>query len=65
MDVLNAHKAPFNPETVRTTLATLVRRDELLERRDEAYRYRIDLLRHWVYDEHSLYQTIAEQASNA
>lgn len=62
VDVLTAHKAPSNTETVRTTLATLVRRDELLERRDEAYRYRIDLLRHWIHDEHSLWQTVAEQA---
>jgi hypothetical protein len=60
--VLSEHRAQVSAETVHSILATLVRRDELLERRDEAYRYRIDLLRYWIRDEHSLWQTMAEQA---
>ncbi len=60
--VLAAHKTALPFESLHTALAALVRSDELLERRDDAFRYRIDLLRHWIRDEHSLWQTIAEGA---
>lgn len=60
--VLAAHKAALPFESLHTALAALVRSDELLERRDDVFRYRIDLLRHWIRDEHSLWQTIAEGA---
>lgn len=63
--VLAAPKAQLPVETLRATLTALERRDELLDRRDDTYRYRIDLLRHWVRDEHSLWQTVAERANPA
>lgn len=56
---LEAHHSGLTPDQVRTALAGLVRQ-ELLERQDDRFRYRIDFLRHWIAQDHSLWQTLAE-----
>ena len=56
---LEPHHSGLTPDQERTALAALVRQ-ELLERQDDRFRYRIDFLRHWIAEDHSLWQTLAE-----
>jgi ligand-binding sensor domain-containing protein/AAA+ ATPase superfamily predicted ATPase len=56
----NAYPVTLSETTIRLTLEELFRNEILLKRGDDAFAYRIDLIRYWIKRSHSIWQVVRE-----